>query len=66
MGGRFGAESFDIGMDNGSPVSEAYKPPFAYGGIIKTVKIKIQPSALSASEQQSMRDAEREVAIGLE
>ncbi len=27
---RFGAESFDVGMDNGSPVSEAYEPPFAY------------------------------------
>jgi arylsulfatase len=64
--GRFGAESFDVGMDNGSPVSEAYEPPFAYGGTIKTVKIRIQLPVLSASEQQSIRDAEREVMLGTE
>jgi arylsulfatase len=66
FGGRFGAESFDVGMDNGSPVSEAYEPPFAYAGTIKTVKINIQPLALNASEQQSIRDAEREVLLGME
>src|SRR6266403_2707164 len=56
---RFGAESFDVGMDNGSPVSENYQPPFAYAGTIKTVKINIQPSALSASDRQKVRDGER-------
>jgi arylsulfatase A-like enzyme len=54
---RFGAESFDVGMDNGSPVSEAYESPFAYAGTIKKVTINIQPSALSASDQQAVRDA---------
>jgi hypothetical protein len=54
--GRFGAESFDVGMDNGSPVSEAYESPFAYAGTIKKVTINIQPSALSASDQQAVRD----------
>src|SRR5262245_23086904 len=29
---RFGAETFDVGRDNGSPVSEAYPSPFAYAG----------------------------------
>jgi arylsulfatase A-like enzyme len=53
---RFGAESFDVGMDNGSPVSEAYEPPFAYAGTIKKVEIHIQPSNLSAADQQAVRD----------
>jgi arylsulfatase len=64
--GRFGAESFDVGMDNGSPVSEAYQPPFAYEGIIKKVTINIQPSTLSVSEQQVIRDAERAAALTIE
>jgi arylsulfatase len=53
-------------MDNGSPVSEAYQPPFAYGGIIKKVTINIQPSTLTASEQQTVRDAERAAALSIE
>jgi arylsulfatase len=64
--GRFGAESFDVGMDNGSPVSENYEPPFAYAGTIKTVKINIQPTTLSASDRQKVRDAERAAAMGIE
>jgi arylsulfatase A-like enzyme len=64
--GRFGNETFDVGMDNGSPVSEAYEPPFAYAGTIKTVRINIQPSALSASDRQAVRDAERAAAMGIE
>jgi arylsulfatase len=63
---RFGAESFDVGMDNGSPVSETYQPPFAYGGIIKKVTINIPPSTLTASEQQVVRDAERAAALSIE
>jgi arylsulfatase A-like enzyme len=63
---RFGAESFDVGMDNGSPVSEAYEPPFAYGGTIKKVTIHIEPLALSASDQQTVRDAEIAAALTIE
>jgi hypothetical protein len=53
-------------MDNGSPVSENYQPPFAYAGTIKTVKINIQPSALSASDRQKVRDGERAAALTIE
>jgi hypothetical protein len=63
---RFGAENFDIGMDTGSPVSEAYEPPFAYAGTIKKVRINIQPPNLSASDQQTVRDAERAAALTIE
>jgi arylsulfatase A-like enzyme len=63
---RFGAESFDVGMDNGSPVSEAYEPPFVYSGTIKKVEIKIQDRTLSASDQQAVRDMERVAALTIE
>jgi arylsulfatase len=63
---RFGAESFDVGMDNGSPVSENYQAPFAYAGIIKTVKINIRLSALSTSDRQKVRDGERAAALAIE
>jgi hypothetical protein len=53
-------------MDNGSPVSENYQPPFAYAGTIKTVKINIQPSDLSASDLQRIGNAERGVWMGIE
>jgi arylsulfatase len=62
---RFGNETFDVGMDNGSPVSEDYKPPFAYSGTIKKVEIKIQ-SSLSVSDQQKVRDLERKAAMAME
>ena len=62
---RFGAESFDVGMDNGSPVSESYRPPFAYAGTIKKVEIHLTPS-LSPSDQKTVRLAELRAAMGIE
>jgi hypothetical protein len=47
-------------------VSEAYEPPFAYGGIIKKVTINIQPSTLSANDQQAVRDEQRAAALAIE
>jgi len=38
---RFGTENFDVGRDAGSPVSEAYRPPFAYAGKIRQVDITL-------------------------
>jgi len=63
---RYGAESFEVGMDNGSPVSEEYQPPFAYAGTIKKVQIHIAPSILSASDQEKVRNAERDAALAIE
>jgi hypothetical protein len=53
-------------MDNGSPVSENYEPPFAYAGTIKKVQIHIAPSALSASDQKKIRDTKRRAAMAIE
>jgi len=63
---RFGAENFDVGMDTGSPVSEAYEPPFAYSGTIKKVTITLQPSPLGASDHQTVSDMERAAALTIE
>jgi hypothetical protein len=63
---RFGPETFDLGMDNGSPVSENYRAPFAYAGTIKKVEIHIAPSALSARDQEKVRNAERDAAMAIE
>jgi arylsulfatase len=63
---RFGPETFDVGMDNGSPVSENYQPPFAYAGTIKKVEIHLAPSGLSASEKKNVRIAERKAAMAIE
>ena len=59
-------ESFDVGMDNGSPASESYRPPFAYAGTIRKVQIHLAPSRLSSSEQEQIRDATRQIAMGVE
>jgi len=63
---RFGAEPFDVGMDNGSPVSEDYRPPFAYTGGLKKVEINLAPSALSVNDQEKIRIAKRRAAIAIE
>jgi arylsulfatase len=63
---RFGAESFDVGMDNGSPVSENYRAPFVYVGTIKKVQIHVAPSALSANDREKVRDEKRSAAMAIE
>jgi hypothetical protein len=63
---RFGTENFDVGMDAGSPVSEDYRPPFAYDGKIKQVEINLAPSGLSRSDRESVDDRERRVALGMQ
>ena len=63
---RFGSETFDVGMDNGSPVSDSYRPPFAYAGTIKKVEIHLGPSNLSASDHNDVRMAGRKAAMAIE
>ena len=63
---RFGGESFDVGMDNGSPVSEEYRSPFTFTGSIKKVDIHIAPSGLSESDEQKVTDTDSEMALGIE
>src|SRR5262249_19422015 len=63
---RFGNETFDVGVDEGSPVSEAYQAPFAYGGTIRKVQVQLSPARLSAADHQQIGGAARQVALGIQ
>jgi arylsulfatase len=57
--GRFSAdETFDVGMDTGSPVSTAYQSPFKFAGTLKKVEIDFVPETLDAQDQEAVRNAE--------
>ncbi len=38
---RFGIDTFGVGIDTGSPVSNTYKPPFAFNGEVTEVTIEL-------------------------
>jgi hypothetical protein len=51
-------ETFDIGVDTGSPVSEAYQSPFKFTGTIRSVVIDVGPTVLSRADQETLRKTE--------
>ena len=65
--GRFSAdETFDTGLDAGSPVSDLYQSPFKFTGTLNKIDINIAPTNLSANEQQQIDKANRAVAAASE
>ena len=65
--GRFSAdETFDIGEDTGSPVSNNYASPNRFIGTIKKVEIDTQPANLSGAERQTLRSMERKARLAVE
>lgn len=56
-------ETFDIGEDSGSPVSEAYSSPNRFTGTIKKIVIDSQPASLSTADKEKLKGAEREAAL---
>ena len=61
--GRYSAdETFDTGLDTGSPAGN-YASPFAFSGKLKKVEIDLEPTKLSASDEESVRRTERETAV---
>ncbi len=64
--GRFTVEDFDIGEDTGSPVSSAYASPNRFTGTLKKVEIDVQPTNLSAADQEKLRDMERKARLAVE
>ncbi len=53
---RFSAdETFDVGMDTGSPVSADYAPPSKFTGTLKKVDIRLETSPLSPADEESVR-----------
>src|SRR5215470_7463094 len=59
VGVRFSLdETFDVGEDTGTPVLEEYeaKMPFRFSGTLKRFVAVLEPSKLSAEEQQRLRE----------
>jgi arylsulfatase len=59
VGVRFSLdETFDVGEDTGTPVLEEYeaKMPFRFTGTLKKFAVVLEPSKLSAEEQQRLRE----------
>ena len=53
---RFSAdETFDVGCDTGSPVSDDYKSPFRFTGTIKKVEIKLEDETLTPAEKAEVK-----------
>jgi arylsulfatase len=61
---RFSAdETFDVGMDTGSPVSTDYESPNPFTGTIKSVRIELRASKLSSDEEQQVKVLNQKAAL---
>ena len=58
-------ESFDVGMDTGSPVIDDYeaKMPFKFTGTLRKVEIKLGPDKLTSNEKIELQRLRRERAL---
>ncbi len=59
-------ETFDVGKDTGTPVHEGYDVPFEFTGQIEKVVVSLGEAKLSASDQQKLQGADREVALAMQ
>jgi len=59
-------ETFDIGEDTGTPVSEDYDVPFKFTGKIEKVVVNLGETKLSAPDQQKLQDMERKARLKVE
>jgi arylsulfatase len=66
VAGRFGIDTFGIGMDTGAPVSNTYKTPFIFTGKIESVQFHLGSGAESEADQKSIEDREKAFASGTE
>jgi hypothetical protein len=65
--GRFSAdETFDTGLDTGSPVSNLYQSPFKFTGTLNRIEINLTPTKLGAKEQEQIEKANRAFAAAVE
>jgi arylsulfatase len=56
-------ETLDIGEDTGTPVSEDYKVPFKFTGVLKKVAIQLTDAPLSAEDQSEIRRMKAEIGL---
>lgn len=52
--GRFGIDTFGLGSDTGSPVSNTYQPPFPFTGTVERVDIELGPPNLSPKDESKL------------
>jgi len=65
--GRFSAdETFDTGLDTGSPVSNLYQSPFNFTGTLNKIEIDLAPTNLGAKEQKQIDKTNKAVAAAVE
>jgi arylsulfatase A-like enzyme len=56
VAGRFGIDTFGVGSDTGSPVTDTYKPPFLFSGTIERVDIELGPQNLSPEDEAKLHE----------
>ena len=56
VAGRFGIDTFGVGSDTGSPVSNTYTPPFPFTGRIERVDIELGPKNLSKEDEAKLHE----------
>lgn len=54
VAGRFGIDTFGVGIDTGAPVSNNYTPPFAYSGVIDRIEIELGQAGLDPAEEAKL------------
>lgn len=54
VAGRFGIDTFGVGMDTGAPVSTAYRPPFAFSGSIDRIEIQLGEPGLAPEDEAEL------------
>ena len=54
VAGRFGIDTFGVGSDTGSPVTDTYKAPFPFTGRIERVDIELGPRDLSPEDETKL------------
>jgi arylsulfatase A-like enzyme len=65
--GKYSAdETFDIGEDSGSPVSNEYNAPNRFTGTITKIVIDSQPAKLSAVDQEKLQGMEQRARLAVE
>ena len=59
-------ETFDVGEDTGTPVSEDYDVPFKFTGKIEKVVVNLGETKLGAPDQQKLKDMKQKVRLAVE
>jgi hypothetical protein len=61
-------ESFDVGVDTGTPVIDEYdaKMPFKFTGTLEKVRIKLGPNELTPQQRGELEQLKRDFALAVQ